>query len=397
MSTLKNKEQKEKRKNNWLYDIGDNIKDSQRNLTVLEKEKRDYEYKGKIQKQKWYKLYCNNCKCNEIYIKETHLKQQRGCPVCSGRKIVVGINDINTTANWMTKYLKNKNDALIYSKASNSRVDFQCPDCGDITNQKISNVYTFGYNCKKCSDGLSYPNKFSYALLEQLPVENVIHEYSPKWIYPKRFDNYFEYNGKKYILEMDGGFHYNDNTLNNNDVSITIENDKYKDDKAFEFGITVIRINCIRSIFEDIRDEFLNNKILNSLFNMKDLDYIKCHEFAISNVTKVVCDYYNTVENVSLCMSKFNLARNTILSYLKNGNLLGWCNYSVEKSYKNRIDNISRKPIIISINENEMMFNSAKELCAFMKINYDIDLKDYSVRHASKNNTSYKGFKFKYA
>ena len=46
-------------------------------------------------------------------------------------------------------------------------------------------------------------------------MENFIAEYSPYWAGRKRYDNYFEYNGQAYILEMDGAWHYKDNNMSN--------------------------------------------------------------------------------------------------------------------------------------------------------------------------------------
>jgi len=397
MNTSKKREQREKEiKTKWKFHDGENIKDDKRNLTILAKETKDYLYGNYIYKQKWYKLLCNKCGYDSIYIDESHLSQGRGCPVCSGRKVAVGINDINTTANWMLQYIKNKEDGSLYTKTSNSYIDFKCPDCGDISSQKISNVYNFGFRCKNCRDGISYPNKFSYEFLRQLPVQNVCHEYIPDWGNGKRYDNYFEYDGEKYILEMDGGFHYQYNTLNKKTADEEQKNDYIKDLLAKNHSITVIRIKSVKNELNYMKEQFESNDILNSMFDLSNIDFKKCHEFAMSNLSKEVCDYYNHCQSVNGCIEKFGLARITILTYLKNGYVLGWGDYTPQKSYKQRSLNRKSKSISIIKDGEEIIYDSTKQLCFDIKHKFGIDLKVQGVRNAARENIKYKKCIFRY-
>ena len=138
----------------------------------------------------------------------THLLKGGGCPVCANKVVVPGINDIPTTAPWMVKYFQGGYDeAKLYTCQSNKKIYPICPDCGRIKNKPatINNIYRCHSIWCVCGDSLSYPNKFAYAFLEQLQVSSLMHEYNPDWLKPYRYDNYFEYKGKKYILEMDGG------------------------------------------------------------------------------------------------------------------------------------------------------------------------------------------------
>ena len=60
------------------------------------------------------------------------------------------------------------------------------------------------HSCPMCSDGISYPNKFLRAFIKQLPITEYIFEYSPKWARNKRYDAYFIFDNKEYVVEMDG-------------------------------------------------------------------------------------------------------------------------------------------------------------------------------------------------
>ena len=42
-----------------------------------------------------------------------------------------------------------------------------------------------------------------------------------------------------------------------------------------------------------MKEQFESNDILNSMFDLSNIDFKKCHEFAMSNLSKEVCDYYN--------------------------------------------------------------------------------------------------------
>ena len=133
----------------------------------------------------------------------------------------------------MVKYFVDINDAYKYSKGSSKRVKLECPLCHKNKSMEICNLITRGFKCNYCSDTISFPNKFARAVLSQLPITNFKTEYSPKWISPKKYDNYFEYNNQKYILEMDGEFHYIETSYKNSRSLSEIKSaDVYKDEQS---------------------------------------------------------------------------------------------------------------------------------------------------------------------
>lgn len=169
------------------------------------------------------------------------------CPVCRNFKTVSGVNDLATLHPELIKYFKHKKRAKIVNSGAKALEEMVCPYCGNEKKISPRQLVKNGFGCQECSDGISYPNKFCRAFLKQLPISNLIFEYNPGWIKPKRFDNYFEYNGKKYILEADGGFHFQDNTYTNESCFDAKLKDLEKEKIAAEHDISVIRIDCRKS------------------------------------------------------------------------------------------------------------------------------------------------------
>ena len=65
-------------------------------------------------KMKWYECKCIKCGYNHFWKTEYELNTEYGCPVCTGRKVKKGINDIATTSPWMIEYFINKDDNFVY-------------------------------------------------------------------------------------------------------------------------------------------------------------------------------------------------------------------------------------------------------------------------------------------
>ena len=79
------------------------------------------------------------------------------CAVCSNRKVMHGINDVNTTRHDLVQYFKNKDEATQYTSGSEKIVDVVCPECGYEDRIKIGNLAKFGFSCNGC-----YENKYGH-------------------------------------------------------------------------------------------------------------------------------------------------------------------------------------------------------------------------------------------
>ena len=376
----------------FKVEIGTNFKDDKRDITITGREYkiRTRKSKNKIINvtDKIYKYTCNRCIWTEGYIEEyTLLKKGSGCPVCcKPSKIVVeGINDIPTTAPWMVKYFQGGYDeAKLYTCQSSKKIRPICPDCGKVKTKSISisNIYKNKSIGCICSDNISMPNKILHILLAQFNKYynfNLLEfEYSPSWISPKKYDAYFELDNKKYIVEMDGGLGhgYGVHGSSNKSNQDMIDLDRFKETKAYEHDIIIIRIDCdYRNIVEKF--EYIKNNILLSdlknIFNMNVIDWYKIEQYTLTNQIKEVCIFYNNNKNMTTAEigKVFLLHRKTIAKYLSFGNKFNWCNYTKKDIEKRRLKAISehtKKVICISTNE---IFNSTKVASDYYNINYN--------------------------
>lgn len=305
------------------------------------------------------------CKCLiDNYEWETtwnSLQQGIGCPLCKNKIVVEGINDIPTTAPWMIPYFQGGYDeAKLYTRQSNKKVQPICSDCGRVKDKPMSicGIYkSHSTNCL-CGDGVSYISKYMFDLLHQLEV-NFDTEIKYNWC---KFFNPFKQKETygfydfvlediKLIIETDGDFHRINNKMNGQTKEESELIDDEKDRLALKNGYKIIRISDEGDIKQNIVDSNLT-----ILFDLSNIDWIKCEKFASNNRIKEACRLKSLNSNMTTTDigNILKLNRNTITRYLKKGNKLGWCNYTVESeailTNENRRNNCKKrlsKPISI--------------------------------------------------
>jgi len=239
--------------------------------------------------------------------------------------------------------------------------------------------------CPMCSDGVSYPNKVSHFLLNQLSDQLLSHqcEYSPEWcVYTDfnndkhngRYDNYvIMKNGDKIIIEMDGGFHSNDNTLSGQSKELSQYIDKQKDDLAVLNGCKVIRIDCnytSKDRFEYIKSNILANEELNQMFNLSNIDWkeilIKCEKSYFLES----CKMWNDGETIDNIAHNFGLCMDTIRGYLNRGAINHYCTYKPKKEYEKSFVKMKEKTSKSCIClETRKVFSSISEAGRYYDIN----------------------------
>ena len=342
----------------WRYDIGDKVIDD---IFIIGRK-----FENSTQ---YYKITCNKCgfKSQGYYVvKNKELKYyeeywvdsdvlytKKGCPCCSKKSSIVvpGINDIATTDFWMIDYFVNKCDSQKYSSGSNSDILMKCKDCNHERLYKLSRLKEYGHLPCSCNDNYSLPNKFSYFLFKDMVgIENYKREYNPDWLKPYYYDNYFEYNGKKYVVEMDGGLGHGKKIFGSSQKDIEgLKRDKIKDKLAKSHGITVIRINSEKSDLNFLKENTI--KMLSGIIDLSNVNWEYVYQNATSNMVKRVCEYANQhysfignklVESkyITEISHKFDIANLTVVRFLKVGRGLGWCNYI---SYIERAKDIEDK------------------------------------------------------
>ncbi len=277
--------------------------------------------------------------------KANNLLNSKGCPYCcpAPRKILIGFNDMWATNPDVAKLLANPEDGYKYTQYSNKKVNWKCPDCGYIMkNKKICHISYYHFSCLICGDGVSYPEKFITSILNQLNIEYE-KEKEFKWCKNRRYDFYLsDYN---IIIEGHGLQHYKPEfeRINNKKIRTFLEeqnNDKYKQEKAKENKINnYIIIDCRYSEIEWLKNNIINSK-LNDLFDLSNIDWLKCHEYACNSFVKTACEYWNNgIHNTKKIGLLMKLHYGTVRDYLKQGFKLGWCNYNAkEEMMKNGIN-----------------------------------------------------------
>lgn len=184
------------------------------------------------------------CKCNKghIFYKDlAHIKRDQECPYCTARSKIlqIGINTFGDKRPELLKYLKNPEEGFKNIANSKNKVITKCNLCGYEKETSYSYLYNNGYICQACGKSISIPNRFirNIILYKKDILNEYEFEYSPKWENTKyRYDVYFEYQNKKYIIEMQG-LQHKTNTWQGKNIKNQQENDKNKKELALRNGV----------------------------------------------------------------------------------------------------------------------------------------------------------------
>ena len=334
---------------------------------------------GTVVEYSWANLYKGNCKC----------------PLCDGKSTIlcVGINDIATTDEWMIPLLHDKEDAYKYKRWSDKRIKFDCPSCGRTLTKMISAV-TAAHKvpCNVCSVGMSYPQKFMAEILDYLKID-YIPEFSDSWSQGRRYDFCFSVNSIRYLLEMDGYFHFNDNHRNGMTKIEAQEIDKHKDDLARENGFEIIRIDC--NYYGDAMNYILNNiknSILSDILNLSKVDFDVCNKRAQKTIPVLVAEVWNSGVHLIKDIAKtVGINRNTVSYSLRKASLAGLIAETpdqireiVKSNSHKTVGLVQRKPI--RCNETGAIFKTVTDalkahpgrISAYLagKVNYSSKLPD---------------------
>lgn len=337
-----------------------------------------------------FKCHCSICN-QDIIISKYSAMKSKACPVCCGKKIIPGVNDLKTTDPEIASYFISEEYITTHAANTHKKGEVKCPICGRTKFMIPKNLRTQGFGCQYCSDGVSYPNKFIREVLNQLPVSNIISEYSPDWIKPKRYDVYFEYNMKKYIIEMDGEFHFTEK-LGRKPLQELKKIDNYKEEMANNHNIEVIRIESLESSRDYLKERICSSKV-NSILDLSVVDWNKCAEIASSNLLKKACEIYsNTLKSSKDIAEELGLSQSTIIKYLTKGTQIGLCNYTIQEG-SNR--SLKRGTYVLDMNKNLVLVASCiKEALKELEQKYAISFNYRAALQHIKNKQTYKDLYF---
>lgn len=305
------------------------------------------EYSGQSNDVKFKHICGNEC---HYFSMTPKVFLRGGRCYCKGtNKLIVGFNDMYTKRPDLVDLLYDKSEAYKNTINSEKIVEWICPNCGEIIKEKICNVSNYKLVCPKCSDGISYPNKFIYNILKEVndDLDFLIREYKPKWCKYKLsngkerygiYDIYFGINGKKYIVEMDGSFHFK--TRKSAKISIKLQNeiDENKTKLAKENNIDIIRIDCNYGETDD-RFMYIKNNIINSklseVIDILKIDFDKCNLQSLNSLVIQTAEYWNKGFSTTEIKKILCIGNTTLYRYLKRCNEIGLItNYTKEESKK---------------------------------------------------------------
>ena len=252
-------------------------------------------------------------------------------------------NCIALTHPHLVRYLVNKEDGYKYSMGSSEYVFIKCPDCGFEKEIRLTDLVRYNFSCKICSDQIPYSEKFTANLLRQLLKQDFIIQLTrkyKKWCGKYKYDFYTNTDNINCIIETHGQQHYDQTSGKWGTLEEIQQNDKDKEELAKSNNIeNYIVIDCRKSELEWIKHNIMNRdpnrldqpclaEVLN--FKEQDINWLKCHEFACSNLIKEVCSLWSSgIHDILTISEKVKIGDQTIRKYLKQGAELGWCDYKL--------------------------------------------------------------------
>ena len=292
--------------------------------------------------------------------------------------VKIGINDLWTTVPEIAMLLYYPNDGYLYTKSSTQKVIWKCPICGCKIEKSICSVVYNGLKCPFCQGKRSYPNRFMNRILQQLEQMKQItfytREYCSDWCHYEYkgfshrciYDFYFEINTQKFIIEMDGGFHFEDTGY----AKISLEDqksiDSIKTQLANDCNIRIIRIDCNYGKLTDNRYIYIKNKIIESelsnIFDLNMIDFAKADIDANKSDILFAGKLYSQGVDVGEIASKLKVGVKTVRHYLKRATEIGICNYDAKLNQSKPIvdyNNMNKRKVVL-LNTSEI-FESIKD------------------------------------
>ena len=328
------------RTNDFKVEIGTNFVDDNRNITVISR-RYDKDKNGRLWKE--YNYHCNICGWSDGWISEHHILHGIGCSCCRGLTVVRGINDVSTTHPEYLEYFVNIEDAYHVTYSSSKEVLLRCPRCGCKKYIRMDQFHKYGLGCDKCSDGISYPEKFMYSFLEQTKYEFVtqLGKKQLSWCDKYHYDFYIPF--LNCIVETHGNQHYDGyEHYGFKSAEYEAENDKRKRELALNNNVEkYIELNCSKSNKEWMKNSIINSG-LPSLLNIDidNIDWDECQKYTTNSMLIASCNYKNNHPELSTTdIGKIlNMPAQTIQKYLQRGSELGICIYdkNFERQYKTK-------------------------------------------------------------
>lgn len=245
-----------------------------------------------------------------------------GCPVCSRKAIGPPpeyLNSIWASNRYREEWALYFDEEFMktHTVQSCQYVEVKCPDCGKIKRTKISNLAHRGFRCS-CNRKTSYPNKFVYAVLDQLGIEYES-EYNREWSGMMKYDIAIPH--LSIVIENNGIQHYKDGIFSNRTLAETQETDRIKRELALSNGFTnYIILNCQNPEKNWIKKSILESELPSLLkFTECDIDWDKADAVACENTIRKVCEDWEADFDMERVAKEFHISKGTAQDYLLVG------------------------------------------------------------------------------
>lgn len=276
--------------------------------------------------------HCKRCDY-KWEVRPNDILKRNKCPVCDSNRRI-GPAPLYANSIWASEYKEifakymTEDQMKTTMPKSHIKIDMVCPDCGRHKEQTPKLLIQQGFGCV-CSDGLSYPNKFVYAVLNQLNIEYEI-EKTFNWSEKKRYDIYIPH--LNCIIENHGQQHYTGWCNDKEDLERNQVNDLLKKKMALENGIRIyIELDCSKSKMEWIKNSLLKSA-LSEILDFSLINWEECNNFAISNFVKKAADLWNEEKTIKEISEILRVSSATAGQYLKQAADSNFCNYTTQES-----------------------------------------------------------------
>ena len=332
------------------------------------------EYQAKIKNKLWelvgdYHGHKQNvtCRCKKCGSEATHREDYFTSQFVSCR--VCGMKNKGRKGSFKDNYpeyaamLKDPIIAEWISTTSDYKLTFICPDCGNEIVTTPANIDESGLSCELCSEHYSYSNRLMFHILKSFNIF-VQPEYGPSWANDFRYDFRVRIDDVFYLIEMDGQFHYTDNSMTNKSVFEQQKTDLKKDLLASNNGYEVIRIDCnytsVQNRFEYIKDSILSSK-LSSLLDLSSVNWIACDVKSQKSIFYTVCKMYDDGEHdIQKIAYDVGIGYDYAVCLLKHSEQIGYSSYNHQVGLQER--NLQRRIRIGLSNGKLVLCNQTKEI-----------------------------------
>ena len=286
----------------FKYAPGQRICDGKRDITILDV------YRGTLTcspyKHKMLTYQCNKCGYINKRVREGTIVRGAGCPVCNGKIIKKGFNDIPSKEPWMIPYFPGGvKEAELYTPSSGRQIQLICPYCGKLSDHSMAIATlcrTHSIGCP-CGDGISFPEKFLFNFFQAINVVEYTRQVSAKdftWCGKYRYDGMFKKDGDVYFVEVHGLQHFEHTgyeRITSVDLEATKENDRQKRLLAIENGIlekNYIVLDCRKSTLMHLKRAILTSPLVEILgLDDIEIDWEAIFIKSLAPLQKEILDY----------------------------------------------------------------------------------------------------------